>query len=191
MFRFALLWAPRALDFWIYAAVLFVALLLMAQPWRTGLWRRVVLCAWAAVLLVAGATFAFAADASATSVPVAPLLGVVAPYAVALLPFVIGWGVAEFRKFTGVQFSQGAVDKLDTLAKAEAGALIAASPTNLAGVAVPVGSSMIAAAANRILSAAPTILDDTGLTPDAVAAMVAGHLGAMQAQQASAPAPKP
>jgi hypothetical protein len=118
---------------------------------------------------------------STTAIAAAPLVSDLAPYALALLPLVIAWGVAEFRKFTGIEVSAGAVDKLDALAKAEAGALIAASPTNLAGVAIPVGSAMVAGAANHILSAAPTILKDTGLTPDTVAAMVAGHIGAMQA----------
>ena len=126
---------------------------------------------------------------STTAIAAAPLVADLAPYALALLPVVIAWGVAEFRKFTGIQVSAGAVDKLDALAHAEAGALIAASPTNLAGVAIPVGSAIFAAAANRIIAAAPSILADTGLTPDAVAAMVAGHLGAMQAgMPAAAPA---
>jgi hypothetical protein len=125
-----------------------------------------------------------------TAIAAAPLVADLAPYALALLPVVIGWGVAEFRRFTGIQVSAAAVDKLDALAKAEAGALIAASPTNLAGVAIPVGSATIAIAANRVLAAAPSILADTGLTPAAVASMVAGHLGAMQATQAAAaPAP--
>lgn len=120
---------------------------------------------------------------SATAVAAAPLVADLAPYALALLPVVIGWGVAVFHRYAGVQISQGDVDKLDTLAKAEAGALIAASETNLAGAAIPVGSPLIAAAAARIVAAAPGLLDSAGLSPESVATMIAGHLGAMQATQ--------
>jgi hypothetical protein len=113
----------------------------------------------------------------------------VAPYALALLPVVIGWGVAEFRKYTRIPISQAAVDKLNTLAQAEAGAMVAASETNLAGVAINVASPEIAAAAARIIAAAPGLLDDAGLSPDHVATMIAGHIGVMQASAAAPPLP--
>jgi hypothetical protein len=127
---------------------------------------------------------------TATAVAAAPLIASIAPYAVALIPVLIAWGVAEFRKATGVNVSAGAVDKLDALAKAEAGALVAASATNLAGVAIPVRSTIIAGAVTRIVAAAPGVLADAGLTPDAVATMVAGHIGALQASAPAAAAPK-
>ncbi len=126
------------------------------------------------------------------SISAAAIVAAVAPYGLALLPVAIGWAAAEVRRRTGFQISQGAVDKLDTLAKAEAGALIAASPTNLAGVSIPVASPMVADAAARVLAVAPKILEDAGLSPAAVATMVAGHLGAMQAQMPpAAPTPAP
>jgi len=111
----------------------------------------------------------------------------VAPYAIALIPVFIGWGVNEFRKASNIQVSQAAIDKLDTLAQAEAGAMVAASETNLAGVAVHVGSQPVADAASRIVAAAPGILADAGLSPAIVATMVAGHVGAMQASAAATP----
>lgn len=114
------------------------------------------------------------------------LVADVAPYALALLPVAIGWLAREISKYTKVKFSQAQLVKLDTFAKAEAGALIAASTTNLAGVSIPVRSPIIAAAAARILDAAPKILAGLDLSPSAVATMVAGHVGALQA---SAPAP--
>jgi hypothetical protein len=124
---------------------------------------------------------------STASVAVSTLVADVAPYAIALITaVVVPWCAAEFRKLTGAQVSQDAVNKLNTLAKAEAGALIAASETNLAGVAIPLGSTIVADAAERVIAAAPGVLEKAGLSPSAVATMVAGHIGEMQAL---APAP--
>lgn len=122
------------------------------------------------------------------SISAPALVAAVAPYALALLPVAIGWAAAEIRKRAKIDISQAAIDKIDTLAKAEGGALIAASETNLAGVAIRVGSPAIAEAATRIIAAAPDLLAEAGLTPDHVATMVAGHVGAMQASAPAAPA---
>jgi hypothetical protein len=117
------------------------------------------------------------------------LVADVAPYAAAFISIVVvPWAVAEFRKLTGAKVSQAAVDKLSTLAKAEAGAMMTASETNLAGVAIPLGSKVFADAAARIIAGAPGVLDSAGLTPEAVATMVSGHLGAMQASSPAAAA---
>jgi hypothetical protein len=113
-----------------------------------------------------------------------------APYLAAFVSIVVvPWAVVEFRRLTGAQVSQTAVDKLSTLAKAEAGAMMTASETNLAGVAIPLGSKLFADAANRIIASAPGVLASAGLTPNAVATMVSGHLGAMQASSPAAAAP--
>ena len=120
------------------------------------------------------------------SIAVSSLVADLEPYALALVPIAIGWLAREVSKYTQIRFTQTQLAKLDTITKAEAGALIAASKTNLAGVAIPVGSQMIAEAADRVLDAAPKILGDVGMSPGAVATMVAGHLGSMQA---NAPAP--
>jgi hypothetical protein len=120
------------------------------------------------------------------SIAVSSIIVDAAPYVVALIPFAIGWLAREQAKFTKVQVSQAQLDKLDTLAKAEAGALIAESKTNLAGVSIPVGSKMITDAADRAIAGAPKALEAVGLTPDAVATMVAGHLGFAQANSPAA-----
>lgn len=124
---------------------------------------------------------------SATAISAAPFVALAAPYIVAVagvfVPALVGMCFAEARKLTGIKIQQAAIDKLSTFAKAEAGALIAASATNLAGEAIPVGSLMIAQAAKRIIDAAPSVLAEAGVTPASVATMVAGHLGAMQAGQ--------
>jgi hypothetical protein len=115
------------------------------------------------------------------------LVADVAPYAIAFISVVVvPWAVAEFHALTGAKVSQAAVDKLSTLAKAEAGAMMTASESNLAGVAIPLGSKVFAEAADRIIASAPGVLASAGLTPDAVATMVSGHLGAMQANSPAA-----
>lgn len=125
-------------------------------------------------------------DSALIAVPT--LIAFVAPYALALIPVILGWGVVELRKHNLINLSDAAVAKLDTLAEAEAGAMITASETNLAGVAIPLGSKVFADAAARVIAAAPGALDDAGLTPTAVATMVSGHLGS---KQASSPATAP
>lgn len=120
------------------------------------------------------------------SVAASSLVADAAPYVIALIPVAIGWLAHAIGRYAKIHLDRAEIAKLDMLAKAEAGALIAASETNLAGVAIPVSSPMIASAADRVLSAAPKILADVGLSPAAVATMVAGHVGAMQA---GAPAP--
>lgn len=124
------------------------------------------------------------------SIAVSSIIADIAPYIVSLVTVVgIPWAVAELRAHTKIQLSQAQLAKLDTIAKAEAGALIAASQTNLAGVSIPVGSKMIEEAADRVLDAAPKILGDLGLSPGAVATMVAGHVGFAQASAPTLPVP--
>lgn len=122
-----------------------------------------------------------------STIAVSSIIADVAPYVAAFVSIVVvPWAVAEFRRLTGARISQAAVDKLSTLAKAEAGAMMTASETQLAGVAIPLGSKVFADAAERIIESAPGVLTSAGLTPDAVATMVSGHLGAMQASSPAA-----
>lgn len=124
------------------------------------------------------------------SIAVSSLVADLAPYiasvAGVVIPLIITMAYNKLHQLTGIEVRKAQLAELDTFAKAEAGALIAASKTNLAGVSIPVNSPMIAAAADRVLDAAPKILADVGLSPASVAALVAGHLGALQA---SSPAP--
>lgn len=129
-------------------------------------------------------------DPTAT-ISASSLVADVAPYILSVagvvIPVLAAMAVAEFKKLTGIQISQAAVAKLDTLAKAGAGAAIAASETNLAGVAIPVGSATVRNAMTRIVADAPKVLVDAGLSPDNVATLIAGHIGSMQASSAAAP----
>ncbi len=120
------------------------------------------------------------------TIAVSSVIADLAPYALAMIPVVIGWGVQVYTKATNSRVSTDAVNKLDTLAKAEAGALIAASETNLAGQSITVGSGIVADAAVNLVASAPKLLAEAGLSPDQVATMIAGHVGF---GQASAPVP--
>lgn len=126
------------------------------------------------------------------SIAVSSLVADVAPYVISIagviIPLIVTMAYNKLHQLTGIEVSKAQLAKLDTFAKAEAGALIAASKTNLAGVAIPVGSPMIAWAADRVIDALPKILADVGLAPRDVATMIAGHIGTMQA---SSPAPVP
>lgn len=131
-----------------------------------------------------------------TDVSLAPLVGVLTPYAIQLSAVVIAagasWAAAQFTKATHIKVEAAALDKLTQAADAEAGALIAAADGNLAGVAVHVSNPMIAGAANRIIDGMPKVLDAAGVTPDRVATLVAGALGKLQATMPAAlPAPTP
>ena len=120
------------------------------------------------------------------TIAVSSVIADLAPYALAMIPVVIGWGVQIYSKATHSQISANAVTKLDILAKAEAGAAIAASETNLAGVSVTVGSGIVADAVTSLVAKAPSILNQAGLSPDQVATIIQGHIGFAQG---SAPVP--
>lgn len=120
-----------------------------------------------------------------TTVAASSLVAAAAPYIVAVLVAIviglIGFAAKAFTKYTGIQIKQSAIDNLDAMAKAEAGALVAAASDNLATKTINVGSPIVAQVVNKIVMAAPGLMKDAGLTPDAVGTMVAGHIGALQA----------
>lgn len=131
-----------------------------------------------------------------STISAAPIVTVVAPYlvqlAMVLIPIAVAWLANEFRRRTGVQVQQAALDKIDATAEAEAGALIAAAANNLATDQIKVGSPIVASIALRMAAALPKELAAAGLTSDAVATMVAGKIGKLQASMTTvAPPPAP
>lgn len=131
---------------------------------------------------------------TSTAVAAAPLVAAVGPYIVALagvaVPALVGWGLAEVRKLTGIQVQKAASDTLDAMIEDEVGALVAAASDNLASVSIKAGSPIVAAIAGKIVAAAPSVLADAGLAPAAVAGMVHGEIGKWKASMtAAAPTP--
>ena len=116
-----------------------------------------------------------------TAVAVAPLILDVAQYAVVLIPVAVAWLAREQSRYTGIVFKQSALDEFDRVAKAKAGAAILASKDNLAGLAIPAGSPFVAGLADELIAEAPRVVAALGLSPEQVAARIAGHLGAGQA----------
>ncbi len=135
---------------------------------------------------------------SSTASAAAPLVAAVAPYIVAAasvaVPALVGWGLAELRKLTGIQVEKSAADKLDKLIEDEVGALVAGASDNLATATLRVGSPLVAAVANKVVAGAPEILAKAGVDPADVAGMVAGEIGKWQASMTRVsppPAPPP
>jgi hypothetical protein len=128
-----------------------------------------------------------------TAVAAAPLVAAVAPYVIAIAgvvaPALVGWGVDQLRKLTGVQLQKAASDRLDSMIEDEVGALVAAASDNLACVSVHVGSPLVAAIANKIVAVAPGVLAEAGVSPAAVAGMVHGEIGKWQAGMTSVSPP--
>ncbi len=122
---------------------------------------------------------------TSSAVAAAPLVAAVAPYIVALagiaVPALVGWGLAEVRKLTGIQVQKAASDTLDAMIEDEVGALVAAASDNLATTSIHIGSPLVAAIANKIVTAAPDVLAQAGVSPTAVAGMALGEIGKWQA----------
>ncbi len=124
-----------------------------------------------------------------TAIAAAPFIALAQPYAVAiagvLVPALIGWGVNEFSKWTGVKIDAALEAKVQAAAGTEAGQLIAAASDNLATAKIHVGSPVVASAASNIAEKMPNILKALGLDEGHVKAMVAGEVGKLQAQMTS------
>jgi hypothetical protein len=126
-------------------------------------------------------------------VAAAPLVAAFVPIVVqvagAVIAGAIAWAAARFSKATGVQLRASALTRITAAAQSEAGALIAEAGDNLAMKSIPVGSSTVAAIANKLATNLPAEMKTAGLTPAHVATIVAGEIGKMQASMTSVPAP--
>ncbi len=131
-------------------------------------------------------------DASA-SVSAAPLVADLEPYVSAAVAAVVGGlialALALLRKLTGIVIQQAFVEQIERAAATEAGKAVAAAADNLANTQINVGSKLVADAANRIMTSATlkSAIDETGMTPDRLAAIVAGEIGKLQAAMTAAP----
>ena len=126
------------------------------------------------------------------TVSAAPFIADLKPYIDIIVPPIvtalIGAAVFYVQKWTGIQISSDAVDRLKSAAATQAGKIVAESETNLAGQSIKVGDPRIAAAANWIATNMPGYMQQAGATPDALKHIVQGELGKLQAQAIVAPA---
>jgi hypothetical protein len=128
-------------------------------------------------------------------VPAGPLVTALAPLLQAVGATVVSGAVtlavAMFTRWTGVTVQTAYADALRKAAQTEAGVLIAEASDNLASKSIPVTSPAVVAAAERIGAALPEAIEAVGMTPDALARLVAGEIGKLQAQATAAPVIKP
>ena len=120
-----------------------------------------------------------------SQISLAPVVTALAPLINALVMSVVGsaiiYAVALLHRKTGIDIDAANVDAIRKAAATEAGMLVAASETNLAGEKFTVSSPVVAAAAKTVMDALPAAIRATGLTPNGVAKIVAGELGRLQA----------
>ena len=122
-----------------------------------------------------------------------PILVFAAPVLAALSPFLqavaaavasgaVTLALAMFARWTGVTINAAHADSLRKAAQTEAGVLVAEAVDDLASRSVPTNSPAVAAAAERIATTLPDAIKALGMTPDALARLVAGEIGKLQAQ---------
>lgn len=129
---------------------------------------------------------------SSSAVSAAPFIDALAPYIVAVgvtvVTAAIGWAAQQFSKMTGINIDAQHLANLKSAAASEAGALLAADAQNLAGKTFNIGSPEVAAIVNRIGARFPDAVKALAPTPNALATIVAGEIGKLQAQQPAAAA---
>ena len=132
---------------------------------------------------------------SATAFAVGPIVSALAPYVVSVTVAFALWlvkvAVSQFTRLTGVQIDAAYQAQLERACATEAGKLVAGAADNLARASIPVGSPIVKAAADRILTAQhlQDALYATGATPERIAAIITGELGKLQAQMTAIPPP--
>jgi hypothetical protein len=122
----------------------------------------------------------------------APVINALAPLiasaAVAAITGGLAWLAPKIAQALHIPVQKAALDSITAAAQAEAGAIVAATTSNLAHVSITVSNPVIADAASRIVNAMPDALEKAGVTPSQVATLVAGKLGEITAPAAAPPA---
>lgn len=119
------------------------------------------------------------------SISLAPLVDFLSPFITVLLQAIIGVAITvvtlQIQKWTGVQVSQNALDKLRAAATTQAGILVAASETNLAGKVITTSHPSVVASANWIMANLPDAAAAVGATPAVLSNIITGEIGKLQA----------
>ena len=123
---------------------------------------------------------------SSTVISAAPAVNALAPLLQAVVATVVSgavaFGVALFTRWTGVTVEAAYAETLRKAAATEAGVLVAEAADNLSSRSIAVTSPAVAAAAARISAALPEAMNAVGMSPEALARLVAGEIGKLQAQ---------
>jgi hypothetical protein len=148
---------------------------------------------WALVAIVLGfALFASpSAFAQASTVSAQPWVAGVSAYLDPILGMIVtaivGFACLEVKKFTGYALSASLQAQIASWAATQAGALVAAAETNLAGQTFTMASPEIAAIVNAAPSEIFGAMNALGWTSAALRQIVAGEIGKLQSNQ-TAPA---
>jgi hypothetical protein len=189
-------WAALALRLPFAVVAATIAVLLFSRPVPWARWRRVTAYLFAMFwLLVAGASLAFAADASATTTTftLAPLLPVLTPLALGVLAGVIKWALGDVAllaaKFLHVKISQADQDAaagyLDTLAEAA----VSKAEGNLATATFTDDHPIVDGIAKRAAAVIPDLIAKAGWTKQRVTDETLAALGRAQIQMTRVSAP--
>ena len=121
------------------------------------------------------------------NISIQPLIQDLLPFVVtalgALITALAGFAVALLKQKTGIALSQQTLQVFETAAEAQAGKWVAAQAGSAwANASINVGNPEIAAAANLVISRLPEEAAQIGVTPDKMADLITGKIGALQAQ---------
>lgn len=143
-------------------------------------------------MLLAQVVSAAAATPAASWSP-GPFYQALEPYlvsaAVAVFMGIFGWLAAIFQKHTGIQIVQKDRDAVQTAAMNAAGRVFQAGEGSIDKMTVAVTSPLIQAEIPIVTAAVKTSIDNLGMTPDRVGALITGKLGQLQAQAQSVTPP--
>lgn len=132
------------------------------------------------------------ADAIATWSP-GPLYLAVQPYVLVAFGVVFSalfaWACALFQKHTGIVISENARNAIQTAASNAAGRIMASQDDKFATMKIDVTNPLIAQEIPVVTAAVKASVDQLGMTPERVGALIQGKVGQLQAQAQSVTAP--
>jgi len=129
------------------------------------------------------------------TVSLAPTINLIAqlisPIVGILVAGAVGWLAMAWQKYTGIRLDQQALDRIEKAAATQAGVMVAKAADNLSNTTVTVKNPMVADAVRSIQSSEPKAIETLGVTPEWIAAKVAGEIGKLQSNSAPVPEPHP
>lgn len=130
-----------------------------------------------------------------THIAVLPFYQFLEPYLVTafglLVSALLTWLVTQFQTRTGIHVSADARAAVQQAATNAAGRILASQEGSIANMSVDMHSPLVAAEVPLVTAAVGDAINHLGMTPDRVAALVAGKIGLLQAAAAPAASAAP
>lgn len=144
-------------------------------------------------VLIAHRAFAQAAAPAVGDIPVAPFVSILQQWllaiATACMPVLTYWAVQKLSAFLHVKVTETQEQRLESMAATQAGAIIAAGAAGISTEVIHVNDKRIADAVNALPAKAHDLADALGVTPEGLATMIQGKVGALQAVAPQTPPP--